>query len=127
MQDWFIHSYILNDVGTSPLVSGFFWDDVWNPSCNIHDQVPHTCDDMGLTAADLKQLTLDYQKNMAALREATLAAGKYVALKFAALPQTLMHLRRSRPYSHSNPNAPPLPTTAREIAVSVSLARRRLG
>jgi hypothetical protein len=46
-QDWFINSYMLNDVGRSPLVSGFFWDDVWNPSCNIHDQVGNTCIDMG--------------------------------------------------------------------------------
>eukprot|EP01050_Picozoa_sp_SAG11_P027471 SAG11_NODE_6973_length_1216_cov_1.634736_2_plen_87_part_01 len=38
MQDWFINDYILNEVGRSPLVSGFFWDDVWNPTCNIHDQ-----------------------------------------------------------------------------------------
>jgi hypothetical protein len=28
-QDWFIHSYVLNEVGMSPLVSGFFWDDFW--------------------------------------------------------------------------------------------------
>ena len=25
-QDWFIHDYILNEVGMSPLVSGFFWE-----------------------------------------------------------------------------------------------------
>jgi hypothetical protein len=37
-QQWFIHSYVLNEVGSSPLVSGFFWDDVWNAECNIHDQ-----------------------------------------------------------------------------------------
>ncbi len=24
-RDWFIHSYVLNEVGMSPLVSGFFW------------------------------------------------------------------------------------------------------
>ena len=76
-QDWFINSYVLNTVGSSPLVSGFFWDDVWNPQCNIHDQVPHTCEDMGLTPADLIQLTADYQANMAALLNATLAAGKF--------------------------------------------------
>eukprot|EP00658_Telonema_sp_P-2_P085890 TRINITY_DN9895_c0_g1_i5.p1 TRINITY_DN9895_c0_g1~~TRINITY_DN9895_c0_g1_i5.p1 ORF type:complete len:460 (-),score=90.67 TRINITY_DN9895_c0_g1_i5:266-1645(-) len=76
-QDWFVHDYVLNEVGTSPLVSGFFWDDVWNPECNIHDQVPHTCEDMGLTQQDLAQLTLDYRKNMGALREATLSAGKF--------------------------------------------------
>jgi hypothetical protein len=32
-QDWFINSYVLNEVGRSPLVSGYFWDDVWNPQC----------------------------------------------------------------------------------------------
>ena len=26
-QDWFIHDYMLNKVGQSPLVSGFFWDE----------------------------------------------------------------------------------------------------
>jgi len=68
---------VLNTVGSSPLVSGFFWDDVWNPECNIHDQVKDTCEDMGLKKQDLIQLTTDYQKNMAALRNATLAAGKF--------------------------------------------------
>jgi len=77
-QQWFIHSYMLNTVGSSPLVSGFFWDDVWNPQCNIHDQVHNTCEDMGLTTADLTQLTKDYLKNMQALRAAVLAAGKFV-------------------------------------------------
>ena len=30
-QDWFIHDYILNEVGMSPLVSGFFWECVTLP------------------------------------------------------------------------------------------------
>ena len=76
-QDWFIHSYMLNKVGSSPLVSGFFWDDVWNPQCNIHDQVKDTCEDMGLTQDDLNALTASYLKNMAALRKAVLDAGKF--------------------------------------------------
>jgi|TARA_B110000208_G_scaffold30158_1_gene39657 hypothetical protein len=78
-QDWFINDYILNKVGRSPLVSGFFWDDVWNPECNIHDQVKNTCEDMGFSKGDprLVQLTADYQANMKALREATLKAGKF--------------------------------------------------
>ena len=38
-QEWFVHDYMINHVGSSPLVSGFFWDDVWNAECNIHDQV----------------------------------------------------------------------------------------
>lgn len=70
----------------SPLVSGFFWDDVWNPSCNIHDQAASTCQDMGFrcTHGDracndpkLTRLTADWQQNMAALRNATLNAGKF--------------------------------------------------
>ena len=74
---WFLDTYMFNYVGASPLVSGFFWDDVWDVQCNIHDQVPQTCEDMGLTAADLAQLTADYQANMAALRDRTLASGKF--------------------------------------------------
>lgn len=102
-QEWFVHGYVLNEVGTSPLVSGFFWDDVWNDECNIHDQVvshtspsdpwppstsplcshgqvKNTCEDMGLGpphSARLKQLTKDYRANMAALVAATIAAKKF--------------------------------------------------
>ncbi len=68
---------VLNAVGAAPITSGFFWDDVWNIECNIHDQVPQTCEDMGLTAADLAQLTADYQANMAALRDRILSIGKF--------------------------------------------------
>jgi hypothetical protein len=28
-QEWFVNDYMLNKVGMSPLVSGFFWDDFW--------------------------------------------------------------------------------------------------
>ena len=78
-RDWFIHDYMINEVGRSDLVSGFFWDDVWNEDCNIHDQVPHTCDDMGLVrkSPEIIQLTKDYRATMEALRNATLSAGKF--------------------------------------------------
>jgi len=78
-QQWFIKDYMINEVGSSPLVSGFFWDDVWNEDCNIHDQVPHTCDDMGLVrhSPEIIQLTKDYHANMEALRTATIQAGKF--------------------------------------------------
>ena len=46
-------------------------------SGQIHDQVPGTCQDMGLTTPDLVRLTKDYETSMAALRNATLAAGKF--------------------------------------------------
>jgi ABC-type transport system involved in cytochrome bd biosynthesis fused ATPase/permease subunit len=81
---------MLNSVGNSSLVSGFFWDDVWHPDCTINDQVPNTCIDMGFICSvnqphgnsscqdpRLVQLTTDYQKNMQALREAALDAGKF--------------------------------------------------
>ena len=41
------------------------------------DNTPHAITDMGLTAADLQQLTASYSANMAALRARTLAAGKF--------------------------------------------------
>ena len=58
------------------------FSDVWNPTCNIHDQTKDTCVDMGIgqegkVSATLTQLTKDYQANMKALREATLKAGKF--------------------------------------------------
>ena len=58
-QQWFIDDYMLNEVGMSPLVSGFFWDDVWtSDKCfGGYDQVKDTCKDMGLTSTDLAQGT----------------------------------------------------------------------
>jgi hypothetical protein len=66
---------------------------VWTPNCHINDQVQNTCIDMGFNCSAsqslghtappechdsrLEQLTHDYQKNMAALRTATLDAGKF--------------------------------------------------
>ena len=89
-QDWFINDYVINEVGRSPLVSGYFWDDVWNADCNIHDQVKNTCVDMGFNCTpssgtapakcndpSLVKLTADYEHNMGALRNATLNAGKF--------------------------------------------------
>ena len=78
-QDWFLDSYMFDALGASANVSGFFWDDVWNVECDIHDQVPQTCEDMGLTAngPGLQALTAAYDANMAALRAKTLAAGKF--------------------------------------------------
>ena len=59
------------------ITSRTHYTDVWNADCQIHDQVPQTCEDMGLSKSDLVQLTQDYQANMEKLRKATLAAGKF--------------------------------------------------
>ena len=76
-QQWFINSYMLSAVGSSPLVSGFFWDDFWHVDGDMGDNTPHAITDMGLTPADLQQLTASYDANMAALRASILAAGKF--------------------------------------------------
>jgi hypothetical protein len=76
-QDWFIESYILSSVGENPLVNGFFFDDFWSVSGNMGDNTPMAISDMGLTPADLQQLTASYETNMAALRARLLAEGKF--------------------------------------------------
>lgn len=77
-QDWFIHTYMFNEVGDSDLVSGFFWDDVW-PGAGGHfgdsnDNIPQ---DTGMTPADLTQITASWETNMAALTKITLGKGKF--------------------------------------------------
>ena len=48
-QQWFIHDYMLNEVGMSPLVSGFFWDDFWpHPGGGFPDSVGTVAEDTGL-------------------------------------------------------------------------------
>jgi hypothetical protein len=76
-QDWFVNSYMLDSVGASDFVDGFFWDDYFSDSGDMGDNTKNATQDMGLTPADLAQLTTSYDANMAALRAATLAAGKF--------------------------------------------------
>ena len=77
--DWFLHSYMLNDYGMSPYVSGFFWDDYWSstgltPSV---DSAPNATLDMNLTQAEINQIVVSYNYNMEVLRNMTLQAGKF--------------------------------------------------
>lgn len=77
-RDWFIHSYMFNTVGSSPLVSGFFWDDFWpGASGNFPDSMPGIVNDTGMSTQDLVSITADYNANMAALQEYTLTQGKF--------------------------------------------------
>ena len=77
-QDWFIDSYMFNEVGSSPLVSGFFWDDIWSVDDPFSpDLWPNTSTDIGLTTADLEQLTASWTANMDALKERTISEGKF--------------------------------------------------
>ena len=70
---------ILNKVGMSPLVSGFFWDDFWpDEGKGFPDaragKIP---EDTGLQGAKWQQITDAYNANMEALRVKVLAAGKF--------------------------------------------------
>jgi len=76
-QDWFIHSYMFNEVGQSDLVSGFFWDDVWPENGHFGDSNDNIVADCGLTPADLQQCTAGWKSNMGALQTYTLGKGKF--------------------------------------------------
>jgi len=65
-QQWFINSYVLDSIGMSPAVHGFFFDDFWSPSGNMGDNTQNATQDMGLTPSDLQQLTASYTANMVA-------------------------------------------------------------
>jgi hypothetical protein len=78
-RDWFINSYMFNEVGSSPLVSGFFWDDFWpGKSGDFPDaSAGKIVQDTGMTPDDLQTITDAYNANMAALKEYTLSKGKF--------------------------------------------------
>jgi hypothetical protein len=66
-------------VGSSPLVSGFFFDDFWpGASGSFPDaSAGRIVQDTGMTTADLVSITAAYDANMAALNEQVLARGKF--------------------------------------------------
>ena len=59
-QQWFINDYMLNKVGMSPLVSGFFWDDFWPaPGSRFPDASPGQVDgDTGTLVVTINILAL---------------------------------------------------------------------
>lgn len=80
-ENWFIHDYMLNSVGMSPLVSGFFWDDFWPAVGGTFPDASagKVAEDTGLDQdhAAWAQITEAYHTNMDALRATTLSAGKF--------------------------------------------------
>ena len=79
-QDWFINSYMFNEVGSSKLVSGFFLDDHWSGTCSFPDSGASNgtiCSDTGMTLSDVQQITASYKANMAALQAEILSRGKF--------------------------------------------------
>jgi hypothetical protein len=76
-RDWFIDTYMFNEVGASKLVDGFYWDDTWTPTGVGDDPEPGMLKDMGLTKVELLQLTASYDATMLELVNRTIAAGKF--------------------------------------------------
>ena len=74
---WFKDAYIFDYQGTSPLVSGFYFDDFIPPSGGFPDPFPNMYEDMGLTPALQKQLSDSYVQNMAAVYKEVLARGMF--------------------------------------------------
>ena len=69
-----------NQVGSSPLVSGFFWDDFWPaPGGRFPDALKGVASDTGLDKdlAGWGRITDAYHANMDALRKKTLSMGKF--------------------------------------------------
>jgi hypothetical protein len=76
-REWFLDTYMFNEVGASKLVDGFYWDDTWTPVGVGDDPEPGMIKDMGLTKDELLQLTASYDATMLVLVNRTLAAGKF--------------------------------------------------
>ena len=76
-REWFLDSYMFNEVGGSELVDGFYWDDTWYPGGVGDDPYKNMVQDMGLSKADLLQLTASYDATMTALINRTLASNKF--------------------------------------------------
>ena len=81
-QEWFRDTYVFDYQGTSPMVSGFYFDDDW-PAPNgdkvsgFPDPFPNMAEDMGITAADQMQIHKSYQANMATVYAEILKRGMF--------------------------------------------------
>ena len=63
-QEWFRDSYVFDYQGSSPLVSGMYFDDWWPEEGNFPDPFPNMKEDMGLTPEEQKKISKSYQANM---------------------------------------------------------------
>jgi len=75
--DWFKDSYVFDYQGTSPLVSGFYFDDWWPESGGFPDPFPHMVDDMGLTPDEQAKISKSYVSNMKVIYDELLQRGMF--------------------------------------------------
>ena len=75
--EWFKDTYIFDYQGSDKHVSGFYFDDWWPESGGFPDPFPHMVDDMGLTPAQQKQISISYQANMKVIYDELLTRGMF--------------------------------------------------
>ena len=97
MRDWYINEYFFSATGAgNPLVGGFYTDDFWDLSSGPSEMEAHAVSDLGLTQADLEDMTSAFTAATAALYPLILARGKFI------WDQTLNH----DPYAPLNGDCP---------------------
>lgn len=75
--EWFKDDYVFDDQGSSPLVSGMYFDDYWPASGGFPDSFPNMTEDMGLTPAMQLQISKSYHSNMAVIYAEMLTRGMF--------------------------------------------------
>jgi hypothetical protein len=76
--EWFRDDYIFDYQGTSPLVSGMYFDDYFPEGPGkFPDPFPNMTEDMGLTPAEQKAISKSYQANMAVIYAEILKRGMF--------------------------------------------------
>eukprot|EP00662_Eupelagonemidae_sp_cell21_P001447 gene1447-biopygen87120 len=75
LREWFLDSYIFHNADG---VDGFYFDDYWNVDKTpvTEDYAQGMVEDVGLTHAQLLDITIEYNATIKALYNRTLAAGK---------------------------------------------------
>lgn len=75
--EWFRDSYVFDYQGTSPMVSGMYFDDWWPETGGFPDSYKNMAQDMGLTPAEQKRISKSYQANMAVIYAEMLQRGMF--------------------------------------------------
>jgi hypothetical protein len=76
--EWFRDDYIFDAQGTSPLVSGMYFDDFWPDSgSRFPDSYPNMTEDMGLTQDQISSIAKSYERNMAEIYDGILKRGMF--------------------------------------------------
>ena len=75
--EWFRDSYVFDYQGSSPLVSGMYFDDWWPESGPFPDPYKNMKEDMGLNAAEQLKISKSYQANMEVIYSEMLERGMF--------------------------------------------------